>query len=190
MNWEEYLKELIHVEVSSSGSGLCHVWIGPWRIDTMGVSRREADEFHAEVVERISIVVRKALGEALHVLPHEDPPITDERLNQCRTAIASGHAVVWPSIEQFLDMVEWQNARIAHMATDSGYNEGVKAGEENRDKELYEVISKLEWLWNGNFQGCPECQVSRSGRVHYSTCHLGNWLKDYRDRHKIVEDAT
>ena len=191
MNWEAYLKQLIHIHPGlESPTASNSVWIGPWRLDVNGMDLNAAKRFHEEVVERIGIVVRKALGkalgEALHVLPHEDPPLTDNEIEEqrARSGVSPDTGMRPRGVKELLAMIDWQKARIAHMAKDNGYNDGVEAGKAAWNKENYEWIANIEY--DGPNLWCPQCLHTKPD--HDDDCNLGNYLRD--NKPPTVKDAT
>lgn len=184
MTWEEYLKELIHTQMNSNGSGLYYVWIGPWRLDINHTDLVDVNRLREEVIERISIVVRKAVGAALHVLPHEDPPMSDKQIETWRhCGETSTHKIKAEGVLELVRMIDWQKARIAHMATDNGYNDGVEAGKAAWNKENYEWIEALEYSGQdtAGYPECPECRWVYPGG-HADHCRLGNYLRDNKPK--------
>lgn len=147
MNWEAYLKELIHIQPGvESPAASNSVWIGPWRLDVNRMDLNAAKRFHEEVVERISVVAKKAIGEALHVLPHEDPPVSEEIIQKIKDRHPSRFAATTDDKLALIRYIDWQKARIAHMATDNGYNEGVAAGYKQGYAEgSKDMEDKIRW---------------------------------------------
>ena len=78
-------------------------------------------------------------------------------------------------------MIDWQNARIAHMAKDNGYNDGFGVGKKQWNRENYPWILSLECSGrtNDGSLSCPGCrEMSYPSYLHKDNCPLAKYLKE------------
>lgn len=186
MTWEEYLEEFIHVACDADGTNPHCVWIDHWRLDVNNMYQQDAERLREEVIKRISIVVRKAINEAIYVTPMSDPPMTDEDLDitRGRLEFARGldYTIDIQRMRKIIELIDWQKAVIAHMAKDNGYNDGVEAGKAALNKENYEWIADIDTEMIAVDERCPVCYKHIRHDEHESECPMANYLQNNKPK--------